>query len=410
MTTRPDDDDEDEKVVDVAAISRRAWFAGRQDGAEGGLESSAFRGVPTVPHGGSQAVRPEDTGGSYEYCWCGLVFDHDWPGKALGAPHPQKEPPMNQQVEGSTPRLTRSKLRAYHADLVDVILTAVNQYGVKYRLTGTKILLFPPDGTSPITINAANSDRQRRKVQQWFVRHCVPLDQPVKKSESAHQEVDADVVKELAEVLDSEEHLKKLDEPAKKAAPAPAMVATKKAPAKKAPAAQPPAEPETEVATPQVIDPNGEPGEWVPYMYPKGKLPQKPHEYFITNGVEVKCSIDGMVIAKGPAGTGGHTRTHHTDTTTLWGPEAKAKANESAAVTRLSRKVEGAIEELQKAIGVKPGGDTTELTKERDKLASEKSVLQTENAALKAEVRDLKKQIEDRDAKAELLREAIQGL
>lgn len=422
MTKIPDEEDEEETAVDVAAISRRAWYAGNRAGAESGLESAAFRGVPGVPHGGSQSVKPEDTRGSYEFCWCGLPFDHDWPGKVLGADHPQKDITMSTPDSSAPPRIERKQLRGYHADLVDVILTAVNQYGVKYRLTDSRILLFPPDGTAPLAISGGSSNRQRRKLQAWFVRHCVDPSQPIKRSESVHREVTPEVVKELAETVDSEEHLSKLQEPAKTAKAAPAAPPAPKPapPAKKAAAT--PQQPVGDKPQPQVIDPNGEPGEWVPYMYPKGKIPQEPHPYFITNGVQVKCKTHDLIIEAGPAGTGGHSRTYHTDTTSLWGPEAKAKMSETARLNNLRKKVEAGIEMLQQAIGVVPGNPEAEAelakqvkenTRLHARIAELEKASQEDNpkvAELEAEVGRLQARISDLETKQALAKEALEAL
>jgi polyhydroxyalkanoate synthesis regulator phasin len=411
MSTNPDEDDEEEKVVDIGAATRRAWYAGRAEGAAAGsgLESAAFRAVPTGKHGGSQTVKPEDTIGSLTVCGaCGGPFNHDWPGKALGAPHPKENSMSTPDSSTPPPRIERRQLRGFHADLVDVILTAVNQYQVQYQLRGTKLLLFPPDGTSPLTVNAANSDRQRRRVSQWFVKHCVPEGTPIKRAKTSPTKVDAETVKELAEAVNSEEHLQKLNDQAKAEEP---VVEPVKEPAKKAAAKK----------TATVVEdthPAPSDDEWMPYYKGKGRYSTgtKSERYVINAAGQVKClECEGQPIIGNARSTGGHTRTSHTDTTTLWGPVAKEKGTRTYFTNKAKGQVEEAIGLLQVAMGIEPpAADTTALEAQRDKLESEKHVLQTENAALKAEVgelkseiTDLKQKLADMEAKMQLFRETL---
>src|SRR5215510_7678716 len=149
------DEEDDEDDLETPKSGRRgrpsSYFSDRNPDNFSG----SFRGTRPAPHGGQASVRPEDTAGSHDLCWCGLPFDHDWPGKAEGSRHPRKEPTtMAAPASDEVPRIERRALRAYHADLVDVITTAVNEYHVKYRVTSRSVILFPPDGSAPYTIHA----------------------------------------------------------------------------------------------------------------------------------------------------------------------------------------------------------------------------------------------------------------
>jgi hypothetical protein len=413
MSQTPDDEEE----KDIGAVTRKAWFAGHLDAAdsEGGF-GSGFRGVPGVRHGGSKTVTRDQISGSMDLCWCGQPFDHDWAGKSDGRSHPRVEDPYKgAEVSPTTqpapteeqPRIERRALRAYNADLADMVLTAVNEYHVKYRITAHSVILFPPDGTQPYAVNARNGDRQVKAARAWFVRHCIPEDLSIKqaaKPAPSTKPVDTDAIRELAETIDSEEHLPKLEEPAKAEKPEkpvkPAMAAEKAAPA--------PAQPEP--ATPQP-DSKG----WVPYLLDQGKPHQKTHPFYLFNTKtgQVKCTIDGEILA-GTRSTGGHTRTHHTDTTTLWGAKAKEKGIQTYFTNKARGQVEEAIGLLHTAMGIQPKGDDAELIAERDKLASEKTVLQTESKQLKDankqltdELAALKTKFADMEAKVALAREAF---
>lgn len=419
MNGRSDDEEEDEKV-DLATATRRAWYAGQQSAAP--LESPGFRGVPGVPHGGSQTVRPEQTAGSMDLCWCGRPFDHDWAGKSGGRPHPRKEDPLIRKDEDmptathtapteEQPRIERRALRAYNADLADIILTAVNEYHVKYRVTAHSVILFPPDQTKAYAVNARNSDRQVKGARAWFVRHCVPQDISIKqaaKPAPSNKPVDAEDVKELAEAINGPEHLARLDELAKQEVasaegapadppqqPAPTMVATNKP-------AEPPAETPTE--EPAATEPASS-EEWVPYYKGNGKTREK-SEYYVTNGTDVKCTVDGW-IGK-PTGTGGHTRTHHTDTTTLWGPKAKEKGVQTYFTNKALGQVGEAINMIQNALEIKPAqADTSAQDAEIKELKAQNKALGTENTDLKTKLTDLKTKLADLEAKQALLRETL---
>lgn len=88
MTQRPEEEEEEETVTRQGSSTWGAgWHAGHGDSDTYG---GAYRGVRPAPHGGAATVKPDDTHGSIDLCWCGLPFDHDWKGKKGGAPHPKQ--------------------------------------------------------------------------------------------------------------------------------------------------------------------------------------------------------------------------------------------------------------------------------------------------------------------------------
>lgn len=305
------------------------------------------------------------------------------------------------------PRIERRALRAYNAELVDVILTAVNEYHAKYRLTAHSVILFPLDGTQPYAINARNGDRQVKPAKQWFVRHIVPTDKPIREVKKAvsTRPVDEEAVHELAEVLNSEEHLPK-EEP-KAEAPAEKAVA-KKTPAKKAPA--PPAPPKEEPKAKTDPEP-ATPEEWMPYVKNKGSSKQDVDKRYLINAKgQVKCvECEGQPIVGTARSTGGHTRTHHTDTTSLWGPDAKKKAIETHFTNKAKGEILKAIGTLQAVIGVEPPKpvDTSPLDAEIKDLKEKNTALKAKNTSLQTELDELKTKLADIETKFALAREAF---
>ena len=414
MSTTSDEEDE-EQGSNVGALTRKAWFAGHAD-IEQRFDSS-FRGVPGVRHGGSKTVRAEHTAGSMDFCWCGLQYDHDWPGKALGRKHPPKEADMPATQTEEQPRIERRALRAYHADLADIILTAVNEYSTKYRITAHSVIMYPPDGTKPYAINARNGERQVKGARVWLAKHIVPENTPIKdvKPAVSTKPVDEEAVKELAEMINSEEH----PVPAKPAQAETPQQPAKKAMSKTAKKAAPPAPepaPETTHSSEDVKGEAASTEEWVPYIKSKSK---EVHPDFLINEAtgKVKCKLCGDIIA-GRSSLAGHLRTHHSDTSTLWGPEAKAKANDTYFTNKAKAQVEVAINMLQKVIGAEPEKvDTSALEAEIKALkaqvkelsggATEIKDLKETKTRLLAENAELKTKVSDMETKAALVREAM---
>lgn len=419
MTKQPDEEDE-EKSTNVGALTRKAWFAGHAD-IESRFDSS-YRGVPGVRHGGSKTVKAEHTRGSMDFCWCGLQLDHDWPGKALGRKHPPKEADMPATTPEEQPRIERRALRAYHADLADIILTAVNEYGTKYRITAHSVILYPLDQTKPYAINARNGERQVKGARVWFAKHCVPPDISIRDAKPApsNKPVDEEAVKELAEMLNSEEHLVH-DQPAEAQAETPQQPAKKamSKTAKKVVAKKPPAQvaEETEEYLKTGDLPEQAVEEWVPYVKGKGKgKPEVSTRYVINGKGDVKClECEGHPVIGTARSTGGHSRTHHTDTTTLWGPEAKNKATNTFFTNRATGQVEAGVKMIQEALGLIPpavdtsaqDAETRELRAKNEALTKENGNLKMDVAVLEADRDDLKQKVADIETKQALAREAL---
>ena len=364
---RIDDEEEEEKGTPGRA---NAWWAEHKGDVQDASDRAAtfdgaVRGVRQGTHGGQQNVTSADVIGDLTYCWCGQPFDHDWPGKDQGRKHPREASTM--ATAGTTEqRIERRQLRAYNDDLVDVITEAVNGYHAKYRLQKNGIVLFPPDGTQGITLNARASARQVKSARLWFLRHCVGVGEDGKPENPLV--ADAEVLKE-----DHERRAGRVE--AENRAEAREVLEEMK---------QDPANPAN-----SSVD-RSEPTEpWVPYVGSDGE----DNEFFETNGTIIRCRVcNGTEFAyesENPRGMGGHIRIRHRDTTNLYDADARAKALESRRFNRLSSQVQEAVEALGKAIGYEAPADTRELE------------------ALKAENAALRKRAEDAEARVALMKEAL---
>jgi len=364
ITFRRDDDDEEEEKRTPGRPN--AWWAEHKHDVDEATDraatfDSAVRGVSQGPHGGATSVRPEDTTGSLDYCWCGLPFDHDWPGKDRGRKHP-REGSMSTAGATQQQHIERRQLRAYNDDLVDVIVEAVNGYHARYRMQKNGIVLFPPDGTTGITLNARASARQVKSARIWFLRHCVGVGDDGKPLNPLV--ADAAVLEE-----DHDKRLERVIEEGK--ADARAAVDELRSPDESSLS-----EPEAETA------PAEEP--WVPYVGSDGEE----NEFFETNGTILRCKVDGWETESARS-IGGHVRTRHRDTAGLHSPEAREKATETKRLNKVTRTVQDAIEALSKSIGYAGPVDTKEL-----------EALQAENAALL-------KRAEEAEARLALMKEAL---
>lgn len=399
MTDRTPEEDEDEDNNGVVTKGNAFWGAGYHAREREDTFTGSFRGVPTIPHGGAAAVT-EPAHGSVDLCWCGLPLGHNWPGKAIGLRHPRKGQPVTTGAteEEAQTKIQRRSLRAYHADLADVIMAAVNDYQAKYRATNNGIVLFPPDGSQPYTIHARNSDRQVKGARMWFVRHCASTADVKKAAKKAAKKAESGSVtteelKELAATINSEEHPVAEDAETPEADPETGPET----------GTEPASEPATDESTGSVTEPDSEPeaeAEWVPYIPNKSKGGTEPHPHMETNGVDVRCTIDGWVGK--PVGVGGHVRTRHRDTNNFWGGEARAKAIETARVTKVSHQVAQAIEILQQAIGVDPAEQAA-----MEQMLEENDRLRLRVAELEAQAADYTAKIADQEARMALAREAF---
>lgn len=361
---RIEDDDEEEKGT--PGRPNRWWAEHKGDVQDAAEAAATYDGAVTATrqgtHGGEKNVTTAT--GSIDYCWCGLPFGHDWPGKDQNRKHPKEMSDMTTTGATSQQRIERRQLRAYNDDIVDVITEAVNGYHARYRMQKNGIVLFPPDGTQGITLNARASARQVKSARLWFLRHCVGVGED---GEAINPLVsDVEVLKEdhdrrLGRVSeeDRQEMRKVIDE-------------IKTDPANDETSVTDVPEPE-----PEHVEP------WVPYVGSDGEE----NEFFETDGTTLRCKVDGYV-AESSRSIGGHIRTSHRDTTSLHSPEARAKATESKRLNRVTREVAETIERLSAVIGFTVQPDPTVV-----------EALQAENAALR-------KRAEDAEAKLQLIREA----
>lgn len=218
-------------------------------------------------------MHDEDTIGSLALCWCGEPFDHDWPGKAQRRKHPKGD-----KVQ-ETATLDRNSLRGYHSAVQDFILHEVRVNDLKFRKQANAILLYPPDGSQPITVFARNNDKQVRSLASWHQKHVEEFLHPKDKVD----------VKQVAAVLnDPVEH-----------------------PPKEAKAPPIPPVPTPEPPAPSVETPAETVEGWSPYVSSKGDF----IEGMVTNEAgDVRCDLcadtdhpwEGSI-----KGVGGHRRTWH---------------------------------------------------------------------------------------------------
>lgn len=315
----------------------------------------AYRAVPSV-HGGQATVRPEETKGDFEHCWCGQQVDHDWPGKAGGAPHPKRGTDMHEKV-------SRNHLRGYHSTLQEFVIKAVNDYGLRVRFKANSLLLYPPDGSDPRSVYKRNTDRQLAGLGDWWRKHCAPSFK-----EEEVKEVTPEAVAKLAEKVNSPEHpvVVKVEETAipevKKKFIPPLDRDVAKAIEDGARAAD-----EYERAR-QIED-----GEWYRHVLVTGEL----SDYILTDGTNFKCAVCGEVRDSSRGVSGHHQHIHGGAKARTHTPEARAKAEETKRRRRAENRLREAFETLAEAAGVTIEGD--------DKLAAEVEKLRAENEKLRKE-------------------------
>jgi hypothetical protein len=205
MTTN---DDEEEETTRAPARPNAYWAKVRE-GERGGF-SSDFRGVNQGPHGGAQRVRPEDIIGAYDTCWCGLPADHDWPGKSSGRKHPKETRVSASNTEApdtEVPHITRTDLGGFSDSYKEIILKAVNDYRVRYRMSGKGILMYPHDGTAPYSLPMRENPRTLKAVRTWFVKHVADPETEAKMEGLRRTQSVEEAAQVLAETLnDPVEH------------------------------------------------------------------------------------------------------------------------------------------------------------------------------------------------------------
>jgi excisionase family DNA binding protein len=299
--------------------------------------------------GGAQYVYPSQTLGDEVHCWCGEPLDHDWAGKATGAPHPHEHEGTQQVVvvEHDNPapewrRIERHDVRGFHAALKAFLVRCVNEDRLPWRGISNAILLFPPDGSNAISVYCRNNDGQMRSLTTWYAAHVQPYaddDKPV----------DEEAVRRLAEeVNDPQEH------------PVPATEG------------------------------------WHPYLTTGGDS----HQFFETDGTIIRCRecVGTPTAYETPItevrGLGGHARMVHRDTENLRTPDALEKSVDSRRYNRLHEKVTAAVELLAETVGYTASNEG----------------LERENERLKADLAREKRRADDAVARLQLMKEAMRGL
>lgn len=274
-----------------------------------------------------------DDGSVVTACPCGMPKMH----QLLGTPCGDIEA-MERKMAEATPtnaHLERRDLRAFHRKLQDFCLRVCNVEGYAYRRSRNAIIIYPPDGSEPITIHARNTERQLRSINQWYAKH-----NPSVTEVSADTTVDVTVTPATLYPL----------------------------------------------PTPVIHDPD----DWQTHFSDNGD----PVENFETNGHVWRCRLcvgtPDAYESSSPTGIGGHNRMKHSDTTSMFSPEARAKGIDTKRFNRLSRQIESAVVTLAGSIGWEAGPG-----------------VQEKMAALEAENADLRRKLGEAEARLALMREAM---
>lgn len=363
-----------------------------------------YRGVPTVKSG-QQRVSAEDTIGDYDTCWCGLPADHDWPGKDSGLKHP-KGKQMSAATDGTDtkPSITRRDLTGFGQEYQDIILKAVNDYGVRFRMTSRGILLYPPDGTDPRSIPMRTNPRTIKATRIWFVKH-VALEGPNEKlSKSAQEAVMEERAVELARHLNGPEHPVP-EPPAKVSVPTTEVSERLTESVKAAAAGDLHPRPESSKVQSTETDLSDDEG-WVTFTTAKG---HEEREHWETKNGLHRCRIckaEGVEFVTENARTmGGHWFTHHGDAREkLWSnPEAQEAKVEGLRVGRMTREVKKALDILAPLVEVELSA------REERKHTARVDALTKQIASLEAQLAKVTQERDDHKARLELLREAMKA-
>jgi hypothetical protein len=300
-------------------------------------------------------------------------------------------------------------LRAYHADLQEVILLAINQYGVKYRLANSQIMLYPPDGVSkPFVVHARNTQREAKSLRLWFAANVLGIDDDgnprnplVKSAEAIFRDVvakqdksDKEVAGEVREV--AIEELKQLVETLNDPGEHPAddeeggaHTAKQKTVKKKA-----------ESSVTEHVGP------WVPYVNREGEAHALIEMQERPDGTHYRCrecmETNHPYDADTNKGIGGHVRMWHRNRENLHGAEARAVATDTRRVNKISESVKAAIDLLAETVGydVTGGEQVAQIKKELDEAARE--VTKTTAA-----MEEWKQRAETAEAKMALMKEVF---
>lgn len=210
-----DDDEEEEK----GKTGRSVYMAGLHRG-QGDNFTGSFRGVPAPKRGGAALVRPEETLGDEEHCWCGFPLGHTWPGKDGGAKHPRTEEGMAATAKlVETPRLEMRLLRKFDERVARMMMDLVNTYGVRFRIQkdGQHVLLYPLNEfnqSRPFKVGAHRPGVQGMEHLEKWVKDAVT---PALVTSQA--EILAEKFNDPSKVRKARASARKEAEPAPKAAP-----------------------------------------------------------------------------------------------------------------------------------------------------------------------------------------------
>lgn len=393
-----------------------AWWAAQREAAkeEPDTFTGSFRAVP-VPHAGQRTVKAEDTKGAEDLCWCGQPLNHDWPGKAAGTKHP-KGTSVTTMTE-APPHIDKRQLRGYHQDLQEVIVTAVNKYGCRYKLGANTCTIYAKDGDHTCRIAARNSTREVKRVREWFAKYVIGLDVTTGKIENplvrdgkvliddleAREKRDRREAVRVAEEKRQaaiEESLRLEAEEKLRVEQAEILRLARELNSEEHPVPEPPkTRPEKRVSTEET---------WVPYVSPDPRRVGQSERYE-TNGEIYRCKEcvgTDHEFVKSTNGLGGHTRMYHTDTTSMYDEAAQIRKSDSLKAHNLRTKVDEAIDLLIKATGYE--GDSAAIAK----LEAEVDRLKRQNADLRKEcgkVEEANKRADDAEARLALIQEAIRA-
>lgn len=315
---------------------------------------------------------------------------------------------MTAVAADEAPHIDRRVLRAYHEDLIDIITRCVNDYGLRYRLRSNSILLYPKDGSTPVTVHARNSQRAVPSLKKWFVTHVADeeTEHALEKVKSKPMDP-ADAARLLAEKLNSEEH--PVETPANRRrreemearqraererveqeAVAASVERPRPVPAPPAQALavsyEIPEQREEEFHLSETDIPEG----WEVFHTKKGKV----NDHFITDGEVIRCvDCDFEVPVTDGHRIGAHWGTIHdpNQRERMYGPKGQAKKVESLRATRQRQGVERGLKVIAEAMGIELGDDSAKLAK------------------VTAERDEYKAKYEEAKARIDLLKEALRA-
>lgn len=406
-----DKEEEEEEKSSTTGRPNAYWAARREAEKEPDTFTGSFRAVP-VPHAGQRTVKAEDIKGAEDLCWCGLPLNHDWPGKSSGTKHP-KGTSVTTMTE-APPHIDRRQLRAYHRDLQEVILAAVNQYGCRFKMNNSHTVLYSHDGEHTYKVPARNNEQAVNRTRDWFAKYVVGLDMETGKISNPMVRDGKVLIDDLEarEKRERQEALRKAEEKRQAAIEqtlrdeAEEKLRVEQAQILKL--AEKMNSEEHPVPTPPKVAPVSTEETWVPYTHLKGRADEHVSDIFETNGTVIRCRecVGGEhdYETTSPRGLGGHRRMWHTDRSNMYDDAANAKRSDSGKATRLSQKVSEAIDLLVKATGYE--GDSAHIAKLEAKIERlEKEAKQLRTNCAQVEVAN--KRADDAEAKLALIKETM---